>query len=240
MIRIFERLRSFIIWMIALPVFGLCCLLVWLASFLLRGRTLEGLIKAACRLVLSLCGIRLRVEGRQNIVPGRQYIVMMNHVNFFDPLALYAGFPGWARGVEEESHFRWPFYGPTIRRLGVIPISRTDTPRALASMDRAAEFVRQEPDFSFVVLPEGTRTLDGKLGPFKSGGFRLALASGLEILPIIQVGADRINRKGSRLIRPGKIRFIIESPVETVGFSRENLGVLKDQVRSVFRRHLGE
>jgi 1-acyl-sn-glycerol-3-phosphate acyltransferase len=240
MIPLFERLRSTAIWMIALPVFGLFCLLVWLLSHVLRGAALETLIKAACRAVLSVCGIRLRIEGRDNIVRGRQYIVMMNHVNFFDPLVLYSAFPGWARGIEEESHFRWPVYGPTIRRLGVIPISRTDKKRALASLERGAEFIRRRPDFSFVVLPEGTRTQDGKLGALKSGGFHLALASGLEILPVVQVGAGRINQKGSLLIRPGKIRFIIECPVATAGFSRENLSALKDNVRSVFLRHLGE
>ena len=233
-----ERLRSNFIWAVAFPVFGLGCIAVWLASFVLRGRALEGTIKGACRLVLLLCGIRLRVEGRRNIVPGRQYLVMMNHVNFFDPLTLYAGFPGWARGVEEESHFRWPVYGPTIRRLGVIPISRTDTPRAMARLKQAASLIREKKSFSFVVLPEGTRALDGRLGVFKSGGFHLAMETGLEILPIVQVGAYRINHKGSKLIRPGRLRYVIEPPVPTAGYTKDNLNVLIDRVRTVFARRL--
>jgi 1-acyl-sn-glycerol-3-phosphate acyltransferase len=233
-----ERLRSNFIWATAFPVFGMCCLLVWLASFIFRGRTLEELIKAVCRLVLFLCGIRLLIEGRENFVPGRQYIVMMNHVNFFDPFVLYAGFPGLARGVEEERHFHWPVYGPTIRRLGVVPISRTDAARARVSLKKAATIIRRRKNFSFAVLPEGTRTLSGRLGTFKRGGFHLALETGLEILPLVQVGAYRINHKGSKLIRPGRIRFVIERPIFTTGFSKENLNALIDRVRSVFLRHL--
>ena len=240
MIRLFVILRFLVIWIFGLPVFVLGCLAVWLASFFPRGPGFERLIKFVCRLVLAFCGIRLRVEGRENCVPGRTYIVMMNHVNFFDPFVLYAGFPGWARGVEEESHFHWPVYGPTIRRIGVIPISRKDTPRAMASLAKAAELIRREKDFSFVVLPEGTRTRDGKLGKFKRGGFVLALETGLDVLPIIQVGAGHINRRGNRLIRPGKVRFVIAPAVSTAGYSKESQAALIEKVRDVFLRELGE
>ena len=76
----------------------------------------------------------------------------------------------------------------------------------MESLKRAAGWIRSRPGFSFVVLPEGTRTRDGRLGPFKRGGFLLALETGLEILPLVQIGRRRINRKGSRLIRPGRVR----------------------------------
>jgi 1-acyl-sn-glycerol-3-phosphate acyltransferase len=235
---LFERVRSVLIWAVAFPVFVAACVAVWLGSFVLSGAALERLVKGGCRLVLIFCGIRMTVRGRENLVPGRQYIVMMNHVNFFDPFVLYAGFPGFARGVEEERHFRWPVYGGTIRRLGVIPISRKDTARAIESLKRAAEWVRLKPGFSFVVLPEGTRTPDGTLGPFKRGGFLLALETGLEILPVVQSGAERINRKGSRLIRPGRVVLTIEPAVPTAGYTKENVGQLINHVRAVFLRRL--
>ena len=234
-----ERLRSILIWTVALPFFLFACGLVWLGSFILRGRALEGLIKAGCRAVLIVCDIRVRTGGRENLVPGRQYVVMMNHVNFFDPLVFYAAFPGLARGVEEESHFRWPVYGGTIRRIGMFPISRTDTQRAVESLRRAAAWVRSRPDFSFAVLPEGTRTRDGNLGPFKRGGFLLAMETGLDILPIVQSGAYRIARKGSLLIRPGRVDVAIEPGVPTAGYTKENVGELIERVRGVFLERLG-
>ncbi len=232
--RIFVHMRSILIWIVALPVFAAACFAVWLGAFVLPGRFLEPLIKGACRLVLFACGIRVRVHGRENAVPGRQYVVMMNHVNFFDPFVLYAAFPGWARGVEEESHFRWPVYGPTIKRLGVIPISRMDSARARASMALAADLVRNRPAYSLAVLPEGTRTPDGELGPFKSGGFHLSLETGLEVLPLVQVGARRINGKGSRLIRPGRIDVFVEPGVPPSEHSKDGVWDFVERVRRIY------
>jgi 1-acyl-sn-glycerol-3-phosphate acyltransferase len=235
-----ERLRSFLIWLVALPVFLYGCILIWLGSFVLRGRGLENLIKAGCQVVLLVCGIGVRVSGRENLRPGRQYVVMMNHVNFFDPLVFYAAFPGIARGVEEESHFRWPVYGGTIRRIGMFPISRKNTERAIESLRRAAAWIRRRPDFSFAVLPEGTRTRDGKLGVFKRGGFLLAVETGLDILPVVQSGAYRISRKGSLLIRPGRVDMTVELAVPTAGYAKENIDELIERVRRVFLERLGE
>ena len=239
MIRLGERVRSVLIWAFALPLFLCACVLIWLGSFVLRGRTFENMIKAACRAVLLACGIRVYVFGRENLAAGRQYVVMMNHVNFFDPLVFYAAFPGLARGAEEESHFRWPVYGSTIRRLGMFPISRKNSQRAVESMRRAAAWVRVRPDFSFAILPEGTRTRDGKLGPFKRGGFLLALGTGLDILPLVQTGAYRIARKGSLLIRPGRVDMFIEPAVPTIGYTKATVAGLIERVRGVFFNRLG-
>jgi 1-acyl-sn-glycerol-3-phosphate acyltransferase len=238
--KILESLRSALIWIVALPVFIGACLFVWLGSFIVRGRALEFLIKTGCRLVLFVCGIRLRIAGRENVLPGRQYVVMMNHVNFFDPFVFYAAYPGIARGAEEESHFRWPVYGGTIRRIGMFPIDRKNSERAVESLRRAAAWVRERPGFSFGILPEGTRTVDGKLGPFKRGGFLMALETGLDILPMIQSGAYRVNHKGTRLIRPGKIDITIEPAVPTVGCAKESAGELIERVRAAFLARLGE
>ena len=234
--RLFDGLRSLLIWAVALPVFAACCLTILLVALVTRGPRLEPLIKGACRLVLFCCGIRLRAHGRENVVPGRAYIVMMNHVNFFDPLVFYAAFPGPARGVEEESHFRWPLYGAVLRRIGMIPIDRRNHQRAMASLARAAELLRGRAGYSLAILPEGTRTADGRLGPFKRGGFLLALESGLEIMPIVQAGAGRINRKGSRLVRPGRVDLFFEPSVSAAGFTRETIDALMDRVREVFLR----
>ena len=238
--KIFESLRSLLIWIVALPVFVIACIVVWLGSYVVHGRALEFLIKTGCRSVLFVCGIRLRVSGRENVLPGRQYVVMMNHVNFFDPFVFYAAFPGAARGAEEESHFRWPFYGGTIRRIGMFPIDRKNTERAVESLRRAAAWVRERPGFSFGIMPEGGRTRDGRLGPFKRGGFLMALETGFDILPMVQSGAYRINHKGTRLIRPGKVDIAVEPAVPAAGIGKENVEELIERVRRVFLDRLGE
>jgi len=239
MMRVFEVLRSFLIWMVALPVFAVCCLLILALAIVHRGPGVDALMKTSCRLVLFCCGIRVRLRGRENIVPDSRYIVMMNHVNIFDPLVFYSRFPDLARGIEEESHFRWPLYGAVLRRIGMVSISRTDATKARESILRAAALARERREYSLVILPEGTRTLDGKVGPFKRGGFHLALETGLDILPVVQIGAYRINRKGSRLIRPGRVELVVCPPIQTAGYARETIGNLADRTRSVFLECLG-
>lgn len=238
--RLFDSIRSLLIWTITLPVFTVFGLAILAVAVVHRGPGLDRVVKATCRAVLFCCGIRLRLTGAENVVPGRQYIIMMNHVNFLDPFVFYARYPGLARGIEEERHFRWPLYGPVIRSIGQIPISRTNTPRAMESLARAADLIRAKPGYSIAIFPEGTRTLDGKLRPFKRGGFHMAMETGLDILPIVQIGAGKINRKGSRLIRPGRIDMVIETAVSVAGVTRDNLDELVGRVRAVFLRRLGE
>ena len=231
---VIDRARSVLIWTLTLPVFLLACAAVALGSFVLRGRALEGLIKAGSRAVLFAAGVRIRVEGRERVVPGRSCVMVMNHVNFFDPLVVQAVFPGPIRGAEEESHFRWPVYGAVLRRIGQFPIDRKDPARAVESLKRAAVWLREKPEYSFGILPEGTRTLDGRLGPFKRGAFVLALDAGLDILPVVQKGAFAIARKGSLNIRPGRLTVTIAPPVPVAGYTKETVGELVERVRRVF------
>ncbi|MBP7706738.1 MAG: 1-acyl-sn-glycerol-3-phosphate acyltransferase [Candidatus Aminicenantes bacterium] len=232
--KILDRLRSVLVWAVALPVFLLACAAVALGSFVLRGRALERLVKASSRAVLFAAGVRIRLEGLERVAPGRPCVVVMNHVNFFDPLVVQAVFPGPIRGAEEESHFRWPVYGAVLRRIGQFPIDRKDPARAVESLKRAAVWLREKPGFSFGILPEGTRTRDGRLGPFKRGAFMLALDAGLDILPVVQKGAFAIARKGSLNIRPGRLTVTVEPAVPVAGYTRETVGDLVDRVRRVF------
>jgi 1-acyl-sn-glycerol-3-phosphate acyltransferase len=240
MMRVLESARSALIWTAALLVLGISCLLIIGLSLVHRGRGLDFLMKAASRVVLTCCGVRVRLRGAGNAAPGTQYVLMMNHVNLLDSFVFYSRFPGLARGIEEESHFRWPFYGWMLRRVGMIPISRKDPAKARDSLASAAALARERLEYSILILPEGTRTRDGSLGPFKRGGFHLALETGLDILPIVQLGAYRINRKGSLLVRPGRVDLAVLAPVPVAGYARDAVGELAERTRAAFLEALGE
>jgi 1-acyl-sn-glycerol-3-phosphate acyltransferase len=240
MTRGLEVLRSVLLWTAAFPVFIFVCLAIMAVALVSRGPVLERTIKSGCRVILGLAGVRIRLHGRENFKPGSRYLVMMNHVNLLDPFVFYARFPGFARTVEEEGHFRWPVYGWMLRKIGQIPINRVNPRKAAASLARAGEFIRSRRDFSFIVFPEGTRTLDGKLGPFKRGGFLLAREAGLEILPIVQVGSYRIMRKGSRLLRPGRVDVYLEPAIALSGTGRADVSDGMARVREIMLRRLGE
>ncbi len=229
---------SLLIWCVGWIWFFFGALFFLLIGVFRAGSFFETCLKGLCRSLVWICGIRVTVSGKENIEPGRQYLLMMNHVNILDGFVFYRSFPGKARGIEEESHFDWPVYGWVIRRMGQIPVSRKSGIKAMESLRRAAALIRQKKDFSCAVFPEGTRTLSGKLGPFKKGGFLLALETGLDILPLVQKGAYEINRRSSLLIRPGRIDFSIEKPIPVAGYTKETITQLMDKVRNVFLQYV--
>ena len=230
--------RSLLIWSAGWIWFFFGALFLLLIGVFRAGGLFESWVKGLCRSLVCICGIRVNVSGWENFQAGRQYILMMNHVNILDGFVFYRSFPGKARGIEEESHFDWPVYGWVIRRMGQIPISRKSGIKALEALQRAAALIRQKKEFSCAVFPEGTRTVSGKLGPFKKGGFLLALETGLDILPLVQRGSFQINRKKSLLIRPGRIDYFIEKPISVAGYSRQNLPELMEKVRAVFLKYV--
>jgi 1-acyl-sn-glycerol-3-phosphate acyltransferase len=232
--KIKDTLVSLLIYGAAGTCFGLWAIFLILVSIFYTGPFFERLIKAFCKSVLFCAGIRVQLTGAENVDPQKQYIIMMNHVNIFDSMVFYSRFPGKARGIEEESHFNWFIYGWLIRRIGLIPINRKSGMKAMNGLKKAAELIQKRKEFSVAVLPEGTRTITGKLGVFKKGGFLLALESGLDILPMIQTGSFPIQNKTSRNIKPGKVGLVIEKPVSIQGYSRENIKELMDKIRNVF------
>ena len=229
---------SLLIWCVGWIWFFFGALFFLLIGVFRAGSFFETCLKGLCRSLVWICGIRVTVSGKENFEPGRQYLLMMNHVNILDGFVFYRSFPGKARGIEEESHFDWPVYGWVIRRMGQIPVNRRSGIKAMESLRRAAELIGRKKDYSFMVLPEGTRTVNGKLGPFKKGGFLLALETGLDILPLVQKGAYRINRRHSLLLRPGRVDYFIEKPISVAGYSRQNLPELMEKVRAVFLKYV--
>jgi 1-acyl-sn-glycerol-3-phosphate acyltransferase len=236
--KIIESLVSLRIWFT-----GVLFLVLGSASMLLvgifhRGNFLDKVLKFWCRLIVYTSGIRVTIKGLENFDPAKQYVVMMNHVNMFDGLIILGNLPMKARGIEEESHFKWPVYGWLIRGLGNVPINRKSGRRALESLRKAGEYMRRHEDLSVVIFPEGTRTRTGKLQKIKKGGFLLAVESGLEILPVVQVGGYAVKKKIHWHIRPGHIELIFEKPIPTKGMTRETIPQLIENVTGVFQRYV--
>lgn len=205
-----------------------------LASFVLPMRTYDPVLKWMCRTLLKSIGIRVHVEGLQHIRREKTYLFMSNHVNIFDVFVLGGYLPQLVRGVELESHFRWFFYGMVIRRIGNIPISHHRPFSAMQSLRRAEEALRK--GISIVLLPEGHRTLDGRLRPFKRAPFDMARHAGVDLVPVAMVNAFRINRKGSWLIRPGPLTLRIGEPIPYADLQLMSSVTLKEVVRDKIAR----
>lgn len=177
-------------------------------------------------------------QGFENIEPGKQYVAMMNHINLFDPFIFTANFPGRFLAFQEQKHFRWILYGWIMKKLGHIPIRR-DIPRlALEDLKKGPEVLKNRKDFSLIIFPEGTRSLTGKLGNFKRGAFLMAIETEVDILPLIQIGGYRIKHKKGWLIRPGKLDLIVEKPINTKGYTKENAAELMNKTRELYLKYV--
>lgn len=200
------------------------------------GRFLHKYAGIWARFGLFLAGVRLEVENVDKVPSGQPLIFMGNHQSNFDILALYAALPSHFSWIAKEELFRIPFFGFAMRRAGYIPLDRGDGRRALKSMDEAAKKIRS--GVSVVVFPEGTRTRDGNLLPFKRGGFLLAARAGVPIVPFTINGTSRINPAKTLKLRKGEVRISFADPIETAGSTGKKRDDLIGRVRDAIEQGL--
>ncbi len=231
-----DRLRSWLLWSWGLLLFGGMgfAMLLWLVFF--KPEHYEPWMRRACRWFLRALGVRLRVIDHGGRWSNGVYLFLANHVNMLDPFVFKAALPQSFRAVELADHFRWPLYGWLIRRLGHIPIERERPFRAMDSLAAAINAL-QDAD-SLLIFPEGSRTRDGNLLPFKRGAFHLAQTAGVDIVPVVQCGSFAINNKIDKRLRPGEIRVEILPPIRYAEFAMMDSRQLREMVREKMREAL--
>jgi len=178
---------------------------------------------------LRLAGIEVEVAGAERIPAGSPVIFMCNHQGNFDILALFLAIPRRFSWIAKAELFKIPVFGHSMTRAGYIPLDRGDGRRALKSMDLAATTVRE--GRSVVIFPEGTRTFDGALLPFKKGAFLLACKAGVPIVPVTINGSMRINPKTGLELHPGTIRVCFAEPVAAATATGKDRERLLNEVR---------
>ncbi|MBT1076394.1 lysophospholipid acyltransferase family protein [Geobacter grbiciae] len=195
-----------------------------------RGGLAHRCALAWSRAGLILAGVRLRVSGAEQVPAGEPVIFMGNHQGNFDILVLSRAVPRRFSWLAKEELFRIPLFGSAMRRAGYIPVDRSDGRKALRSLDAAAKRIRA--GASVIVFPEGTRTLDGSLLPFKKGGFILAERAGVPIVPFTINGSMRVNpRNTCNLVRGAEISVRFGAPIPTSGSKALKGQPLMDRVR---------
>ena len=187
------------------------------------------------RMLLWLTNTRVDVIGRENVLMNRPQIFMANHQSDFDILIVLAHIPGQFRWIAKKELFKIPIFGKAMRNAGYIEIDRQNHEKALKSLDEAAQKIREGK--SVVTFPEGTRSRDGKIRPFKQGMFHLAIRSGVPIVPISIIGASEIMPKRTLKVRPGRITMVIDRPVDVSGYTLETRGELIERIRDIIVRN---
>jgi 1-acyl-sn-glycerol-3-phosphate acyltransferase len=190
--------------------------------------------------ILAAAGVRVEVGGEENVSTCPSCVLISNHQSGFDILALLLSVPASTRFVAKESLFRIPFLGWSMTAAGFIPIDRTNRTRAIRSLKKAAESVRQ--GRPVILFAEGTRSLDGRLAPFKRGAFHLAVEAGVPVVPVAISGSWRILPPRSSRLRSGTIRVRFASPIPVEDPADDSMdarvGRLMKEVRRAMVQHL--
>jgi 1-acyl-sn-glycerol-3-phosphate acyltransferase len=156
---------------------------------------------------------------------------MCNHQSNFDIPVLLGYLPVQFRWLAKAELFRIPIFGRAMRGAGYVRIDRFNQESAFESINEAAEKMKN--GVSVMIFPEGTRSKDGRIRPFKKGGFVMAVDSGVPIVPVILKGTRPIMAKGNLRIHRGDVEMVIAKPIDTSGYSRETKEDLMNKVRSV-------
>lgn len=199
------RLAAFLI--AGLPVTLLFSLLALVGGLVgARRGWFDWIHRRWSRLLLWLAGTRVVAEGLEALSEREPQVLVCNHASLLDIPALFAALPVSLRFVAKIELSRVPVFAGAMRRAGHVFIDRADRDQAIAAMRRAGRRMQRE-GLTLVLFPEGTRSRDGRLRPFKKGAFALAAETGTAVVPVAIHGGARVLPKGRRRLEPGTIRL---------------------------------
>jgi len=186
---------------------------------------------------LLVGGVSVRVEGFENIDPARSYVFIANHLSYMDTPVVLTHVPAQFRFLAKRGLFQIPLLGSHLSRAGHVPVPRGDPRASVKTMQLAAEKIQQK-NISMLIFPEGGRSHDGVLQPFKEGGLYIAIRAEAPVVPLVLIGTREILPFGSGIIRPGEVILRILPPIETAGVSLKERGALTERVRTLIEDEL--
>jgi 1-acyl-sn-glycerol-3-phosphate acyltransferase len=188
--------------------------------------------RAWSRLILWTTGVKVSVEGLERLDPARSYVFAANHQSIYDIPIVFAALPFQLRIIAKESLGKIPFMGWHLQRTGHVLVDRAKA--GAGTVKKMARLVAK--GHSLIVFPEGTRSADGAVAPFKGGSFVIALDAGLPIVPITIAGSRAVMLKGELMVRPGTVTLVVHDPIETTGVPRKEVREFAAAVRDVVAR----
>ena len=179
--------------------------------------------------LLGGAGARLQVEGLERVDWTQPLVLVCNHQSVIDACALFRAVPTPLRFVLKEEMTRVPFVGWYARRMGMVFIERGSARSSPQRLRDAVSLVRS--GAQLCAFPEGTRSRDGSVGPFKGGVLQVAIAAGVPVVPVAISGSGAVLPAAGFRVRPGVIRLRFGSPIATAGLAVEDRNVLARQAR---------
>src|SRR5579875_1207072 len=155
------------------------------------GRAQLRMARHWAKSLLWIAGARVEIEGLEKIRPDGSYVISPNHASYMDTPVVLANLPVQFRFLAKRGLFQIPFLGTHLARAGHIPVPRDDPRAAVKTLTAAAQGIRDR-GISMLIFPEGGRTHDGVLRPFKEGAAYIAIKAGVPIVPVALIGTRAV------------------------------------------------
>ncbi len=210
MLSLYHTLRFWLIITLLSIVFGTISILVRIIDP--SGNFSHNIARLWGRLICRWNGIKVEIFGLENVQKNRAQVFVANHQGYYDIFSLSGYLPVQIRWFAKKSLFRIPFVGWSMSACGYVPVNRENKKQAYQAFLTSIEKLKQ--GNSIVIFPEGTRSEDGVIGPFKKGGHLLATRAKVPMIPVTVIGTGNIIKKGSAKLYPGPIRIIVSPPIE--------------------------
>jgi 1-acyl-sn-glycerol-3-phosphate acyltransferase len=225
-------LRSAILWAISGLHFAVVCTFLICLAIFVDPRKNDLPQRIFFRNIIRLAGASLEVHRSAGFDPKRTSLFVCNHVNLFDPFAIYSAIPQFLRGFELESHFNIPIYGWMMNRFGNIPVPDAPSRESLEVMRNRAKSALDS-GISLIAFAEGSRTRDGHVQEFKKGIFGIAQKAGIPIVPVSLVGSYQFFQTGNWMLYPRKIAVFVHDTIETKDTGRAEVDALRQRVQEI-------
>lgn len=181
--------------------------------------------------MLAVSLVRTQIKNKEKIQKGTSYIIISNHQSLYDIISLVTTLGIQYRWFIKKEVLKIPIFGYALYASRNIFIDRSNTERAIESINRGIK--RLPKGASVMVFAEGTRSPDGKIHEFKKGGFMVAVAHKMPILPVTVNGSRRVMPKGSLVFKPGKIQVVVGDPIDTSGYTADTVDELINKTRQI-------
>ena len=226
-------------WLVAIPFLGLSTLLIGLPLIAISvmgfgdfgSRTLAVMWAKLNSIVLRM---HVKVEGLEHIRSRQSYVLTANHESALDILLIYGYLPIELKWVMKKELRRVPVIGGACAAMGHILIDRSNSTQAVESIQNAS--AKLTDGMSVMFFPEGTRSSDGSVLPFKKGAFRLAVDLAIPVLPITIEGTRNMLPTGTLDWQPGCVTLQIHPELQTVGMTSHDVAELSNNTEAIIRR----
>ncbi len=185
---------------------------------------------------LAMNGSSIHVSGIENVPEKGGVLFVANHQSNFDIPIMIGHVPRDKGFIAKLELLKVPSFSRWMKYIGCVFIDRKDVRQSLVAVNGAAESLKA--GHSMVIFPEGTRSADGTVGPFRAGGLKLALKAGVPIVPVSISGSKNIMPKGTSLIKSASVNVIIAPPLLPDDFMQLDSNQIAEKVRNIIISNL--